>query len=262
LKEWRQMRLLVCLKQVPEPESLFDLEQGRVIWRRPFRTRMGSLDEFALETGLRIKDAFPNTTIQAVTLGPISSSGILHRALGMGADQAFHIVTEDEQDLRPLAVASALADWAREGAFDLILCGAMSEDAMQGAVGPMLARLLDIPWATAVSSLETSQDASSIEVTREVEGGNRQILELPLPCLVTIQSSPFQPRYPALSKLLEAKKADIPAYVLDARSLPAEPEHIVRLEVPNRSRAGVFLEGSTIEKAVQLMAILRQRALL
>lgn len=256
------MRILVCLKQVPEPESLFDLAQGRVAWRRPVRSRMGSLDEFALESGLRIKDARPDTTVYAVTFVPPGAGDILRRALGMGADRAAHIVAPDDSAPRPLAVASALADWAKEQQFDLILCGAMSEDAMQGAVGPMLARLLDIPWATGVSQLELSQDGRSVRATREVEGGRRQILELPLPALVTIQSSPFQPRYPALSRLLEAKKAAIPSVELDEPALPARREAVLRVEHPSRTRDGVFLEGGTAEKARRLLAILRERALL
>jgi electron transfer flavoprotein beta subunit len=256
------MRILACLKQVHEPESRFDLEQGRIVRRAPARLRMGSLDEFGLETGLRIKDAIPDTTIHAVTLGPKSAGDILRRALGMGADQATHLIAAEEPDRRPLAVASALADWAGELGFDLILCGAMSEDAMQGAIGPMLARLLDIPWATAASNLELSQDGRAVQATREVEGGRRQTLELPLPALVTIQSSPFQPRYPALSKLLEAKKAVIPTVAIEESALPARREAVLRVELPSRTRAGVLLEGNTAEKASKLLAILRQRALL
>jgi electron transfer flavoprotein beta subunit len=256
------MRILVCIKQVPEPESLFDLKAGRVAWRPPVRKRMGSLDEFALETGLRIKDAYPDTIIHIVTLGPPDASDILRRALGMGADQAAHIFSQDEPCMRPLAIASALAAWALDRDFDLILCGAMSEDAMQGAVGPMLARLLDIPLTTAASGLELSQSGSAVKATRDVEGGRRQILELPLPCLVTIQSSLFQPRYPALSKLLEAKKAAIPAVSLDEFDLPAQREAVVKIAHPSRSRAGVFLKGNTTDKAAQLLAMLRERALL
>lgn len=256
------MRILVCLKQVPEPESLFDLEEGRVAWRRPFRKRIGSLDEYALETSLRLKDAHPDTFIHAATLGPPDASDILRRALGMGVDQATHIIAEIEPGLGPLAVAGALAAWAKSRNFDLTLCGAMSEDAMQGAMGPMLARLLDVPWTTAASGLELSPDGRSAKATRDVEGGRRQVLELALPCLVTIQSSPFQPRYPALSKLLEAKKAEIPALALEEFVLPAQREAVVEVAHPSRARAGVFLEGDTAEKAAQLLVMLRERALL
>ncbi len=256
------MRILTCIKQISEPESLFDLEEGKVSWRSPVRQRLSSLDEFALETGLRIKDADPAAALWAVTLGPPSADSVLRRALGMGADHAAHIITQDDPAPGPLAVASALAAWARQHEFDLILCGVMSEDAMQGAVGPMLARLLDIPWASAVSRLEVSDDGSSVTAEREMEGGRRQILELPMPALVTIQSSPQQPRYPALSSLLRAKKADIPSLAIEDLTVPPERAAILRTELPGRTRAGVFLQGNTQEKAAQLLALLRERALL
>jgi electron transfer flavoprotein beta subunit len=138
----------------------------------------------------------------------------------------------------------------------------MSEDAMQGMVGPMLARIMDIPWASAVSRLEVPTSGRVVAAERDMESGRRQVLELPLPALVTIQSSPFQPRYPALSKLLAAKKAAIPALAFADMNPPAAREELVAVDLPRRSREGVFLEGGTQEKAAQLLAILRERALL
>jgi electron transfer flavoprotein beta subunit len=256
------MRILACLKQVHEPESLFDIKDGLVAWRPPARMRLSSLDEFALEMGLRIKDADPTAELWAVTVGPESADHVLRRALGMGADQAAHIKAPEEPAPRPLAVASALAAWAGPQSFDLILCGVMSEDAMQGMVGPMLARLLNMPWATAVSHLEMANEGRAVIAEREMEGGRRQVLELPLPALLTIQSSPNQPRYPALSKLLMAKKASIPTFHLADLPTLEEREALSTVELPGRKRDGVFLEGSASEKAVKLLELLRQRALL
>lgn len=256
------MRILACLKQVSEPETPFDLKEGRIDLRPPARFKMSALDEFALEEALRLKDARPGAELWALTMGPPRAAGMLQRALGMGADQGAHLLAEEEPPPRPLQIAAAIAAWAQERAFDLILTGVMSEDAMQGSVGPMLAALLDLPWATAVVEMEADPAGRRVRVVREMEAGQCQELELPLPALLTIQSSGHQPRYPSLSNLLRAKRT--PLLTQEAAGLAAPPaqEACRDLGWPQRQRAGLVLAGSTQEKAARLCHILRERALL
>lgn len=256
------MRVLVCLKQVSEPESQFELDGPRLRLRGPARYKLGAFDEYALETALRLKDAQPGLEVWAVTVGPARAAAVLQRARGMGADQAWHLLAGEEPAPRPGEVATWLAAWAAPLGFDLILTGVMSEDAMQGLVGPMLAEMLGLPWATAAVSLELSPGGGEVVVEREMEGNQRQSLELPLPALVSVQSSPQQPRYPSLSNLLRAKQTPPPS--LDAASLAApEPrEELTGLAMPRRSRAGLALTGNRAEQAARLVAILRERALL
>ncbi|MFH2127312.1 MAG: electron transfer flavoprotein beta subunit/FixA family protein, partial [Pseudomonadota bacterium] len=127
------MRVLVCLKQVWEPESLFDLQEAELRPRLPLRRKISSYDELALEEALRLKDSLPETRVTALSVGPATAVDALRRALGMGADQAVHILAP-EQPSRPASLAAWIAAWAAEQGFDLILAGVMSEDAMQGAV--------------------------------------------------------------------------------------------------------------------------------
>ena len=254
------MRVLVCLKQVWEPESLFDLHGAELRPRPPLRRKISSYDELALEEALRLKDRLPEARVTALSVGPVTAVEALRRALGMGADQAVHILTPEQPPPRPAALAAWIAAWAGEQGFDLILAGVMSEDAMQGAVGPMLAAKLGLPAVTSVMSLKI--DGDSLEVEREMEGGRRQRLAVQLPALITIQSGPNQPRYPALSNLLRAKKTAPITLEPAVMEVPAEREKILRLAPPEKRRAGLLLEGDTAEKAEQLLAILRERALL
>lgn len=256
------MRVLVCLKQVSEPESLFDLDGPRLALRRPERHKLGAYDEYALEMALRMKDAHPGLEVWAVSLGPARAATVLERARGMGADQAWHLVADDDPPPRPAMVAAWLAAWAGPRGFELILTGVMSEDAMQGLVGPLLAARLDLPWATAAVNLALAPGGGAVLVEREMEGNQRQRLELPLPALVSVQSSPQQPRYPSLSRLLKAKQSPAPSLAAAELAAPMATEAVVGLELPQRSRAGLVLTGSRAQQAAQLVAMLRERALL
>ncbi|MCB2227591.1 MAG: electron transfer flavoprotein subunit beta/FixA family protein [Desulfarculaceae bacterium] len=254
------MRVLCLLKQVCEPESLFDLQEGRPVLRPPARWKMSSYDEYALEAALALKDARPDTEVTALSLGPARCEAVLERALGMGADRAVRLDDLDETIARPLAVASAVAAWAEGQGFDLILAGVMSDDAMQGAVGPMLAELLGLPLATGAVELALAEDAKSLTAQREMEGGRRQEVTLPLPALATINSGPARPRYPTLSKLLKAKETA--PLVIDPTA-PAPPLEAVReYRLPVKTRAGLMLSGDIQAKASRLLDLLRERALL
>lgn len=255
-------RLAICLKQVRSSETPLQLREGRAIWSGNDLFNMSNADEFALEEALCLKDAEPGVEVTAISLGPMRTQDVLRRALGMGADRAVHLLSGDEPPPRPGQVAAALAALAGPLAFDLILTGVMSEDAMHGLVGPMLAEMLDLPCATAVVALDLDLDARLVRVEREMEGGRRQALELPLPALLTIQSSRRAPRYPTLSNLLRAKKAVLPCMDVADLGMPPAREQTLALRLPVRQRAGLLLEGSTLEKAVRLHAILTEKALL
>lgn len=256
------MRILVCCKQVDEPESLLLDGQGRPDPGVPARRKLAEWDARALEEALALKETLAGVEVWAVSVGPAEADTVLQRALGMGADQAAHIIAAADPPPRPAAIAAWLAEFARERGFDLILCGVMSEDAMQGLVGPMLAEVLGLACTTGAVSLEVSQDQASLRVEREMEGGRRQAVTLPLPALVTVGSSPRQPRYPSLSHLLRAKKA--PRLRIEVESLVRVPVREERLGLfpPQRQRDGLRLAGDAAEKAAQLQVILQERSLL
>lgn len=258
------MNILVCLKQVSDPETAFALQASPPVLRLPPGTRyqMNGFDEYALEEALLIKEAVAGCALDALTVGPVRAAAVLQRAGGMGADRGIHILTSEEPEPDALGLATWIAAWAREQDYGLILCGVMSQDAMQGLVGPMLAELLGWPLATSVVQAQVRPGQQAVYAEREVEGGWRDCLELPLPALLTIQSGINRPRYPTLSNLLRAKQTR--PHTIAAASLSRAPQglELVGLAPPVRSRAGCRLEGSTQDKARQLAAMLRERALL
>jgi electron transfer flavoprotein beta subunit len=258
------VKILVCLKQVAEPETAFELTAAPPALRLPpsARYQINSFDEFALEEALLIKEAMAGVSVDALSVGPARVEVALQRAGGMGADRALHILTGEDEPPDPLTTATWIAAWAREQNYDLILCGAMSQDAMAGLTGAMLAELMSLPLATSVVKAELRRDRPAVYVEREIEGGWRDCLELDLPALLTINSGINRPRYPSLSNLLRAKKQK--PHTMDAGSLPAARSglELKSLMLPSPSRQGLRLQGSVHDKAGQLVAMLQERALL
>ncbi|SHO48156.1 electron transfer flavoprotein subunit beta/FixA family protein [Desulfopila aestuarii] len=232
---------------------------------------IGPLEAHAVEAGLRLKDSDSSCLVDVITAGPPKWANILHRALGMGADNAFHILT-DHKNERPdglvpasetaelLSRALTCTDFTPE--YDLILTGIMSQDLMAGQVGPMLAVHMQITFATGVVRL--NHQSGSLACHRDWEGGKRETLEIPLPALVSIQAGHYTPRYPSLSNILKAASAEIQTITLRELDLAGMQPDAIFLDTiePQKSRAGEMINGS-IEKQVRIFtSFLQERALL
>ncbi|MBI9082051.1 MAG: electron transfer flavoprotein subunit beta/FixA family protein [Desulfobacterales bacterium] len=259
------MKILVCIKQVPDPESAFavDPEAPRLDANTIGDLQMNRFDAYALEAALRLRESGIEIRIDAVTVGPKRCGDVLKRAVGMGADRAFHLLDEFEANADdPQWIAWAIASWARQEAYDLVLAGVISEDRMQGVTGPALAALLDLPCATAVAAFQLSTEKKIVRAEREIEEGNRDIVELDLPAVLTIQSGIHTPRYPSLSNLLRAGRQPPQCIQTAPQVMPQPKQSVVLMNHPQRTRHGRKLGGSPEQKAAELLALFRARGLL
>ncbi len=258
------MNILVCVKQVPEAEAQVHIDRdGRwVNLGTGTEFRMNRFDECAVEAAVQTKEQFADTHIHILSIGPQRAEAVIRRSIGMGADDGTHILTSKEAFVDPFTLATWLADCPQAQPADLILCGAISEDLMQGQVGPLLAATLGLPYATSVIDMDINPEDKSIQVDREIEGGYRQTLVLNLPALLTIQTGINQPRYPALSKLLRANRLSLEVLNSEKMDQPRTRQTVDALTPPRKTRDAVLLEGSTHNKAEQLITILSNRSLL
>jgi electron transfer flavoprotein beta subunit len=259
------LKILVCAKQVPDPDqiTITPVADGHVAVGDFSGFRMNRFDEFAVESAVCIKEK-TGAVVDVVTVGSAHSKDVLRRAMGMGADNGFHLETPGGGYVSPLSTAAGIADFARERGYFMILTGAMSEDMMNCQVGPMTASLLDLPWATQVMSIRLSTGDSCdtsglIDVEREIEGGSRELLQMPAPALLAVQTGINEPRYPSLSNLLRANKQQILSIPL---KIAICPEEMAGMAMPSKMRAGRHLVGSAAEKAQQLLSIMREKAFL
>ena len=259
------MKILVCIKRVPDLENItFQGSPSNAVedlaWEAP-AWQMNRYDEYAMEAALQLREARDVTRIDALTVGDHNSEDVLRRAIGMGADHGVRVHQPFALFPSPFTIAESITDYARDKAYDLILCGVMSEDLMQGLVGPITAGLLNWPCLTSVHALKCLEGEGALRCEREIEGGRQEVLDVGLPALLTIQSGIHAPRYPALSKLLRANKYPLEMISEELQVRPLERQRVRAIRPPGRTREGIILNGRGEEKARQLAALLHVKGM-
>ncbi len=250
------MRILVCIRQVPDPQSSFSAGALGISYDEAgLKFVLNDYDRFAMEEAVRLGERFEGTEITVVSVGPERVLASIKKAMELGGQEGLHIDDTDAPANDALSIASLIAAWARDKDFDLILCGFMSEDEQRAQTGPMLAELLGLPCATTVVAEKISEDRAKIVVERELEGGMRERLELPLPALLTVQSGINVPRYGSLSNVLRVKKQEIPSISASELGPVDRCEENVGLYTPERSATCEIISGSSGEIADKLVSI-------
>ena len=262
------MKIIVPLKQVPDtatririrPDALGIETEGVTYIISPY-------DEFALEEALRIKEKLGQGEVVAITLGPAKAKEALRSALAMGADRAVHLIDPAFESGDPLANARALAAAIKSMPFDLILCGRQAIDDDSAQVGPMLAEFLGLPQVCLVMKVELAADRRMATVHRQIEGA-LEVIEVPLPAVLTAQKGLNEPRYPSLKGIMGAKKKEIRDVSLAALGLEAQAVglagsrvRIAQLTLPPPRPAGKVIEGADVQEKVRaLVKLLREEA--
>lgn len=252
------MEIVVCMKQVPDTETKVQLVPGqKAISEEGVSFIINPYCEFAVEEALRIKEA-GDATVTVVSLGPARTEEAIRSALAMGADKAVHIQDTGLEKADALTVARVLAAAVKQLPHDLVLCGMKAVDDDGAFVGPALAELLDLPQATVVTKLEITDNRLKVE--REVEGGT-EVLDLPLPALITAQKGLNEPRYPSFAGIMKAKKK--PVEKTDAATLGAAVEPVIEsvdLFMPPPRTAGKPLAGDAAAAVAELVRQLHEEA--
>ena len=258
------MRILVCIKQVPDSTDTLQVNQQTGLLSNMENTafKMNRFDEFAIEEALLIKEKLSGTIVDTVSVGPARVSATVQRALGMGADHGIHILDEIEGYRSPFTVASLIAACVLARNYDLIMTGVMAEDTMASQTGQIIAALMDLPSASSVIKEKIRPERAEVMVERETEGGNRELVQLTMPAVLTIQPGINFPRYPSFSKVMRAR-----AYaqeLIRAEDLVIEKprEFCRRVRISEPVSQGVFIEGSPREKAQKLIRILHEKSFL
>jgi len=260
------MKILVCLKQVPHQDARLDVRaDGGWIQEDNIKFEINSYDTYALEEALRVKDATQAEVVVA-SIGPERVTQALRTALGMGADRAIHVKDPAADGSDPLGVAKILAAIAKAEQPDLIFTGFMSDDGNFATVPPMLAELVGIPHATAAVLVERKD--GSVTVSREIEGGAQEVVELTAPCLVAVQTGINQVRYASLKGIMAAKKKP-----LDVKSVAdlgltgqvgasAAKIKVEKIAPPPKGTGAEMLTGSTDQIVSGIVGKIKELGLL
>jgi electron transfer flavoprotein alpha subunit len=164
----RPLRIAALAKQIPEFEKMEMHADGRLV-RVGVPLEMSAYDRRAVAQGVALAAA-SGGRCTVITLGPESAEDILLESIAFGADDAVLVTDPVFAGSDTLATARALAEvLRRRGPFDLVLAGRNSVDAETGQVGPQVAELLDLPFATAVKRLEVDPDGRTVQVACELD---------------------------------------------------------------------------------------------
>jgi electron transfer flavoprotein beta subunit len=249
------MKLLVCIKQVPDMESKFKIDSDGLWYdRSDLAWRMNEYDEYGVEQAVRVKEQ-SGGDLTVLCIGPDRVKETMKKALAMGCDRGVHLVDDHVHRRDPLAIAHHIADFARDMGFDLIFCGMQSQDRGSGQVGPMVAELLGMTAVTTV--VDFVLDGRIVTVKRELEGGVKMVVRTALPALVTCQLGLNTPRYPTLPNIMKAKKKELLTIPVATTVAPAI--ETMRMGLPEKKGGGLFLEGDAGEIAERLIKILREK---
>ncbi len=250
------MKILVCMKQVPQKDAPLKLNESGTWIREDVSYEVNEPDAYALEEALRQKEKNGGEVV-AITAGPARAQQVLREALAKGADRAIHLEDNAFVGLDAFNTARAIAAAIKEETFDLIFTGLQSDDYGYAQVGVILAELMGWPHATIIMQIEKSD--SGIKVKRELEAGFFQFVEMPLPAVLTIQSGINKLRYATLIGIKNAKNKPLRKVAMaDVQAaVGGNSQKIEKLYVPEKTKNTEFIEGPPAEIAKKLVEKLR-----
>ncbi len=256
------MEILVCARRVPDTsENEIQLNSaGNDIERDELVYSINEADNYAVEEALQIV-ARVGGSVTVATVGGEDDEEILRREMAMGANHGVLITDEAFSGSDGRGIATILRGFVQKGKYDLILTGIQAEDG--GAqVGGMLAALLDYPFASLVNSIEVL-DGKKLKVSREIEGGNKEINEIDLPCVLSIQTGINEPRYVGMKGIRQVASVPIPTYgasdlgfVPSAVGEAAAKVKRVDYFVPALGKGAEILHGSREENVDKVLELL------
>jgi electron transfer flavoprotein beta subunit len=256
------MEILVCVKRVPDTEEneIRLNSAGNDIERDDLVYSVNEWDNYAVEEAIQIVDR-AGGCVTVVTVGDEEAEEVLRREMAMGAEKGILVKDAALDGSDGKGIASILAGVVKKGKYDLILTGAQADDGA-AQVGGMLAALLDMPYASLVNKIEVQDN--KLKVGREIEGGNQEMNEIELPCVLSIQTGINEPRYVGIRGIRKVASVEIPAYGasdlgVDAGAVGTAGAVVKRTDyfVPTTGAGAEMLSGSLEEIVAKLIEILK-----
>jgi electron transfer flavoprotein beta subunit len=248
----RNLKIVVCIKQVPDSEARVSAQDGRVSWGDSPLV-INPFDEYAVEAGLQQKE-ITDGEVTALCIGPDSARDALKHALAMGADNAILISDPALEVIDSQSAARVLAAAIQKiGAVDIVIFGRQTIDTATGLTTAQTARVLGMPMLALAGSIKL--DGNRLSVERVIEEG-KQTVSANLPAVLSVVQSIGEPRYPSFMGIRKASKAVIPVWSLADLGLPAPRSVVTRTELlnpPSRSTACEIISGSTPEQIAETL---------
>lgn len=252
------MKILVCIKQVPDMESKFRIApSGTWYDTTDLAWRMNEYDEYAVEQAVRLREQEKDADLTVLSIGSDKVKETMKKALAMGCDRGAHIADDRIYNKEPYQVAGIIAEYAKTKNFDMIFTGMQSQDRGSGQVGLLIAEMLDLPSISTIVDFAYSD--GRIDAKRELEGGVKACVSTRAPALVTCQLGLNTPRYPTLPNIMKAKKKELLSIPVDDLLKVDARLATETIFFPEKKGGGMILEGEEGELADRLIAILKEK---
>lgn len=249
------MKVVVCVKQIPDPATPYRLEAGTNLLIRPDDQVLDDTDRYGVEMGLQLAQASEGT-VTLVSMGPAGSGQGIRQALAMGADQAILIEDDSLRGSDALTTARVLAAAIKRDEFDLVIAGTESTDGYSGVLPQMLSELLDVPALTYATKVEAAD--GKVTIHRQTAAGY-DVVEASLPALVAVTAGVVEPRYPTFKGIMEAKKKTVENLSLaDLGVEPGPGQTVASITEAAERKAGQKIEDDG-ESHLAIVALLEQR---
>ncbi|MGB7860468.1 MAG: electron transfer flavoprotein subunit beta/FixA family protein [Acidimicrobiia bacterium] len=252
------MKVVVCVKQIPDPATPYKIEEGTSWLVRPDDQILDDTDRYGVEMGLQLAQAAEGT-LTLVSMGPAGNAQGIRQALAMGADKAVLVDDADLKGSDALVTARVLAAAITNEGYDLVIAGTESTDGYSGVVPQMIAELLGVPALTYATSVETA--TGSITIHRQTADGY-DVVEASLPAVVTVTAGVVEPRYPTFKGIMDAKKKPVENLTLADLGVSATVDQkvVAITEAPERS-AGTKIEDDGVGHE-SIVALLEERKII
>lgn len=257
------MNIIVCLKQVPGTTQVKIDPQTNTLVRQGIENIVNPFDTYALEEGVRLKERYGGK-VTAISMGPPQAEEMLRETIGTGADEAILVSDRALAGSDTLATSYALGGTIKKiQDYDLVICGRQTVDGDTGQVGPELSEQLEIPFVAYVSKIEEI-DNGRMRAQRMIEDGH-EVIETPLPAVITVVKEINVPRLPSLRGLAKAKSAMIPTWTIQELGigknmvgLSGSATRVIKVFFPQRVHHGEIFQGSPEDQVENLVNKLRE----
>ena len=251
------MNVIVCVKQVPGTNEVKINKETNTIIREGVESIINPFDMYAIEEALRIREK-RGGKVTVMSMGIPSVAGLLKETIALGADEAILLSDRAFAGADTLATSYTLSMGIKKiGSFDIVICGKQATDGDTAQVGPSLAEKLGIPHTTYVRKIEEIRE-DYLRCQRLTDDGY-EVIEMPLPAVITVVKEINEPRLPSLKGMMRAKKAVIPVWTStdinaddDLCGLKGSPTQVVKTFVPVHDINSEMLEGTVEEQAHRL----------
>lgn len=257
------MNIVVCVKLIPDISIISLNEKKGCIDSDDLVYIVNQNDMVAVEEAVQVKELCQPSHITLISMAPPSNKKLLQHCLALGADEAILLWDSSFCNSDCYATATILAKAISSLQYDLVLCGQKAADTEDGQVGSIIADILDIALITRVAEVEVLPNCNKLMVESKLERGNRKLVEILLPALLTVEMDLNEPRYASLPALMASLRRNIKEFNLEALNLSSEEiglkgskTKVVTLSTPKPRPKKIFTPDNSLSAQERMKLIM------